>query len=252
LEFNIYGSVEVIVMTKYGIPVWKMCAEVAKELPEIFTPIDVIRKVREKRPEVKENTIRAHVIALTPNHPSCKHYGMRHKLFYYLGNGRYRLLKSQEEASQPLQVEGAIEEEEEETTGFSFEFEADLEGHLANNLSNIEEGLTLYVSPDGVRGRQFPTDVGRIDLLAIDKDGNFVVIELKVGQAMDKACSQLLRYMGWVKRRMAANRKVRGIIVCRNATDGLKYATSTLENVSIKEYEVHFSFHDADLEVGES
>ena len=239
-------------MTKYDIPVWKMCKEAAKELPEIFTPIDVIRRIREKRPKVKENTIRAHVIALAPNHPSCKHYSMKHKLFYYLGNGRYRLLKTKEKTLLPLKAEGLAEEEEEGPPSFSFEFEADLEGHLANNLSEIEEGLTLYVSPDGVMGRQFPTDVGRIDILALDKDNNFVIIELKVGQATDKACSQLLRYMGWVKRHIAANRKVRGIIVCRNATDGLKYATSTSEKVSIKEYEVHFSFHDADLEVGES
>jgi hypothetical protein len=235
-------------MTKYDIPVWKMCKEAARDLPETFTPIDVIRKVKEKRPEVKESTIRAHVIALTPNHPSSKHYSMRHKLFYYLGDGRYRLLKSKEEISVPLQVE-EVAEEEEDATGFSFEFEADLEGHLANNLGNIEEGLKLYFSSDGVKGRQFSTEVGRIDLLALDKDGHFVVIELKVGQATDRVSSQLLRYMGWVKRHVAGNRKVRGIIVCRNATDGLKYATSTLENVSIKEYEVHFSFHDADLEI---
>jgi len=225
-----------------------MCEEAAKDLPEIFAPIDVIKKVKGKRPKVKESTIRAHVIALAPNHPSSKHYGIRHKLFYYLGNGRFRLLKSKEEISLPSQAE-EIAEEEEDAAGFSFEFEADLEGHLANNLVDIEEGLKLYVSPDGVSGRQFPTDVGRIDLLSLDKDGNFVVIELKVGQAMDKACSQVLRYMGWVKRHIAGNRKVRGIIVCMNATDGLKYAASTLENVSIKEYEVHFSLHDADLEI---
>jgi hypothetical protein len=28
-------------MTKYDIAVWKMCYEAAKELPEIFRPIDV-------------------------------------------------------------------------------------------------------------------------------------------------------------------------------------------------------------------
>lgn len=238
-------------MTKYDIPVWKMCEEAARALPEIFSPIDVIRKVKEKRPEVKESTIRAHVIALAPNHPSSKHYSMRHKLFYYLGNGRFRLLRSKERISPPSQAEEVVEEEE-EAAGFSFEFEADLEGHLANNLGDIEEGLKLYVSPDGVSGRQFSTEVGRIDLLALDKDGNFVVIELKVGQATDRVSSQLLRYMGWVKRHIAGNRKVRGIIVCMNATDGLKYATSTLENVTIKEYEVHFSFHDADLEIEEN
>ena len=37
---------------KYDVPVWKMCEEVTKELPEIFTPIDVIKKVEEKWPEV--------------------------------------------------------------------------------------------------------------------------------------------------------------------------------------------------------
>jgi len=236
-------------MTKYDLPVWKMCKEIAKDLPNIFTPVDVIKKVKEKWPEVKENTIRAHVIALTPNHPSYRHYGGRHKLFYYLGNGRYCLLKRKEESLLPTEVQESIEQEE--TTGFSFEFEADLEGHIANNLGDIEEGLTIYVSSDGVKGRQFQTDVGRIDILAIDREGNFVVIELKVGQATDKACSQLLKYMGWVKKHLAKDRKVRGIIVCRNATDELKYAASTLENVSIKEYEVHFSFHDADLEIEE-
>jgi len=237
-------------MTKYDIPVWKMCEEAAKDLPEIFSPIDVIRKIKEKRPEVKESTIRAHVIALAPNHPSSKHYSMRHKLFYYLGNGRYRLLRSKEEISLPSHAKEVVEEEK-EAAGFSFEFEADLEGHLANNLGDIEEGLKLYVSPNGVSGRQFSTDVGRIDLLTLDKNGDFVVIELKVGQAIDRASAQLLRYMGWVKRHLAGKRKVRGIIVCMNATDGLKYATLTLENVNIKEYEVHFSFNDADLEIEE-
>ena len=88
-------------MTRYDIPVWKMCYEAAKEMPEVFTPIDVIRKVREKRPQVKENTIRAHVIGLAPNHPSYKHYGMRHRLFYYLGNGKYRLLSERDRTPVP-------------------------------------------------------------------------------------------------------------------------------------------------------
>lgn len=83
-------------MTKYDIPVWKMCYEAAKELPKTFRPVDIVRKIRERRPEVKENTIRAHVIALAPNHPSYKHYGMRHKLFYYLGNGNFRLLSEKD------------------------------------------------------------------------------------------------------------------------------------------------------------
>ena len=83
-------------MSRYEKPVWRMIYKVIDELPEVFTPVDVVRRVKEKYPEVKENTVRAHVIALTLNHPSSKHYRQRHKFFYYLGNGRYRLLKPEE------------------------------------------------------------------------------------------------------------------------------------------------------------
>jgi len=242
-------------MPKYDIPVWKMCEEASRELPETFTPIEVIRKIQEKRPNVKPNTIRCHVIGLSPNHPSSKHYTMGRELFYYLGNGRYRRLYKTGEKPIPSRDETILETKhfnedmEYKEDEFSFEFEADLEGHLVNKLSDIEDGLALYVTPDGIKGCQFTIGVGRIDLLAIDRNNDFVVIELKVGQATDKACSQVLRYMGWVKKHMAGDRNVRGIIICKTATDRLKYATSLLDNVCIKEYEVTFSFNDTDLEI---
>ena len=271
-------------MPKYRIPVWKMCREVAGELPAIFAPTDVVRKIHEKYPQVKESTIRAHVIALSPNHPSYKHYGGRHQVFYYLGNGRYRSLRPEEggeligkrlpsknieaileewkkqdpylldvegferfldEQLEPERILGA-EEVEEEALRFSFEFEADLEHHLVNNLEDIEGGLKLYVEGEKT-GEQYVTDVGRIDILAVDKNGDFVVIELKGGQANDKSFAQLSRYMGWVQKHLAKGRRVRGIIIARKVTDELKYAASISESVKVKEYDVHFSFHDIDL-----
>ncbi len=81
-------------MYQYNITVWRMCEEAAKSLTEIFTPIDVIREVQKKYPDVKNSTIRCQVIASSPNHPSSKHYTTTHRAFYYLGNGRYRFLKS--------------------------------------------------------------------------------------------------------------------------------------------------------------
>jgi len=89
-------------MSRYEKPVWMMIYEVIDGLPEVFTPVDVIRRVKEKYPEVKESTLRAHVIALTLNHPSSKHYSLKHRFFYYLGNGRYRLLKPEERTLPPL------------------------------------------------------------------------------------------------------------------------------------------------------
>jgi hypothetical protein len=227
-----------------------MIEEAAKELPEGFTAADIVRKVREKYPDVPTTSIRAHVIAMAVNHPSSHHYSLRHKLFWYLGTGRYRLLKADEATSVVEPVEPEAEPEEEvEAEAFSYEFESTLESHLGKSLNTLEEGLQLYKSPDGQLGQQFTTEVGRIDLLAKDKQDNFVVIEIKVGQAGDKTLGQLLRYVGWVKRHLSPNRPVRGIIVSRDVTDALKYAASTLDTVALKEYEVRFTFSDADLEV---
>lgn len=80
-------------MPRYDIPVWRMCEEAAKLLPETFAPVDIIRKVHEKHPHVNSTTIRCQVIGSSPNHPSSKHYPTSHRLFYYLGSGRFRLLK---------------------------------------------------------------------------------------------------------------------------------------------------------------
>ena len=47
------------------------------------------------------NSIRTYVIAMAPNHPSSHHYPSTHKkhrYFYYLGNGRFRLLKEKEKS----------------------------------------------------------------------------------------------------------------------------------------------------------
>lgn len=44
---------------------------------------------------------------------------------------------------------------------------------------------------------------GFIDMLALDGEGRFVVIELKVGRGRNKTVGQLLYYMGWVVKNLA-------------------------------------------------
>src|SRR3990172_3550345 len=65
---------------------------------------------------------------------------------------------------------------------FALSLERDLEDYLEGNLHVIESGLKLYTEGT-LKGRQFGTDVSRIDLLAQDAAGNLVVIELKAGEA---------------------------------------------------------------------
>lgn len=245
-------------LSRYAKPVWKMVLEAAKELPQPFAPSDVVRKIHQVHPEVKASTIRAHCIALSPDHPSYKHMSMKYRYLDYLGNGRYRLKKQlvdnldappperAELGDEDLVLDSDDEEVAEEALEFSFSFEADLQDHLARHLGDLEEGLILY-DEGGVVGREYSTEVGRIDLLAVDSNGDLVVIELK-RKGSDRSTRQLLRYMGWVKHNLAKGRGVRGFIVTREADQRLRYAASVLPSVKIKEYEVSFRFKDAEIE----
>jgi len=83
-----------------------------------------------------------------------------------------------------------------------------LEEALEKNPSALEKGLRLIKN-----GRQFPTDVSNIDLLMLDKDGKYIVVELKKGKTEDDVVGQTLRYMGWVREHISNTKLVRGIIV---------------------------------------
>jgi RecB family endonuclease NucS len=119
-----------------------------------------------------------------------------------------------------------------------FLLEKDLQRYLAENLDTVEQGLRLY-EEDGIKGIEFEAGGGRrIDILAVDKMGALVVLELKVSKGYDRVVGQLLRYMTWVRYNVAEGQPVRGIIVCRNMTDDLKLACTDLSNVDLFEYQL--------------
>jgi hypothetical protein len=89
-------------------------------------------------------------------------------------------------------VEADVEEE-----GQYFAAEADLRDFLAKNMHVVESGLQLFLQ-NGVRGVEYSVENGRIDILGVDRQGTFVVIELKLSRARSRALGQLLYYMGWV------------------------------------------------------
>ncbi len=139
---------------------------------------------------------------------------------------------------------GAEEDITEDAIDTSLSLEADLERIIASDLSQLEQGLELF-KDQGFAGRQVDTEaVGRIDLLALDRKGSLVVIELKAGEAGDRVCGQILRYMGWAKEAIARGRRVRGIIVASSFTDQLRYAVKATPDIQLKKYEVSFSFSD--------
>ncbi len=116
-----------------------------------------------------------------------------------------------------------LDEREQETIKAILE-EKYIEDLYVKHLDIIEDGLKLFFDRKNDKdGRQYSTDIGRIDLLCI-KGEEFVVIEIKAGEADDKALGQLLRYMGWVYQNIEACDLVRGIILAESFSDRVIYA----------------------------
>lgn len=241
------------------------CKDVVKEavakLGRVVSTGQVIDYVYSKYPNKpwKESSIRCHLIGLSVNHPSSRHYPTLHRqaCLFWLGKGRYRLYDPKrdgtsvvEDRQASLFGEKGLEDMESEqiSSEAMISFERNLEEYILRNLNQIEDGLRLY-SEKGIRGRQLNTDVGRIDILAMDENDNLVVIELKAGTANYPVVGQILGYISWVRQNIAKDRKVRGIIIADDFDKKLKYASSETANVSLKTYEVNFTFKNVQNDI---
>jgi hypothetical protein len=119
--------------------------------------------------------------------------------------------------------------------------ERDLQKLLARNLNLVEPGLGP--SPE-YQLEEFITDVGRLDLFCVDRDGTFVVVELKAGLAGADAIGQISGYMSWVRENLSGGESVRGILVCGDATARVRAAAKMIATLKIKRYRMSFDFED--------
>lgn len=143
------------------------------------------------------------------------------------------------EVDDAIAAPGAAIEDALDTT---LHLESDLEGFLVADLEKLEIGLRLY-DANGSRGQQFDAGAaGRIDILATDAHGNFVVIELKAGEADRQVCGQIQAYMGWVMDNLSAGRQVRGILVASGFTERAKLASRVVPGLALRAYSVVFKF----------
>lgn len=126
----------------------------------------------------------------------------------------------------------------------TFALEKHLEDFLVQNWKQTELGkqYDIYTNEDGEEvGRQFPSDTGPIDVLAISKDRKeWLVVELKKGRASDNVVGQILRHMGYVQELAESGQKVKGVIIALEDDNRIRRALSMTPNIEFYRYQVTF------------
>ena len=201
---------------------------------------------KEKYPKIKDGTISAHLLKMSINAPSRIHYNVHSNgeddLLFQIDSQKFRLFDPPSDPEPIYKKQDAIIEPDDEPLEVSeFAYEKDLQNFLSKNLYQIEPGLKLYEEED-ITGIEFPVGNRYIDILALDNDNNYVVVELKVSRGYDRVVGQLLRYMAWIRKNQAdKGQVVRGIIIAREISEDLLLACSEIPNIDLYEYQLSVS-----------
>lgn len=231
---------------------------------QVFTATKAVEWFHEHYPKLSSVGIRADLAKASTNDKSRLHYGNlkpEDDLLFKVDSGQFRLYEPDRDPT-PIRslVPGDVEREQEHqaeaqaeeaetsadaaTVAGATEFllEKDLQNFLARHLERIEPGLRLFEDADGGRGVEYDAGGRRIDILAVDRNNAFVVLELKVSKGYDRVVGQLLRYVNWVRQNLAEpDQRVRGMIVCRSMSDDLKLACSSIPDIELFEYQLSVS-----------
>lgn len=252
--------------------IWEMVKEAVNSLNGKASYSEIRDYIKNHYEDVNENTITAQTIVCTVNHNSRVHYpeNTKHRIadakydfLYTTGRGQVELYDpekhgiweiSEDDYGKLIVREQLKESTEEETSGeendFSFPIESQLRDFIAQNIESIKingKKIMLYVDELGRDGVEYQTDVGYIDILAVDEEDNFIIFELKRARAPDSAVGQILRYMGWIKNNMAEGKKVSGVIVSKKSDDRIKYAVAMVPEINLFEYELSFKINEVSL-----
>ncbi|MFC2166955.1 endonuclease NucS domain-containing protein [Acidobacteriota bacterium] len=256
--------------------VWQMVKEAVEKLGGKTNYSEIRKYILDTYGDVNENTITCQIIVCTVNHTSRIHYpenkkprmtNTQYDFLFTTGRGQVEFYDPDEhgiweirknEYGKLIVAQSGIEdihesddESCEDESEMLFPVESHLRDFIAQNIETIQingKSLKLFLDEYNRDGIEYPTEVGPIDILAVDENGTFIVFELKLSRGMDRALGQILRYMGWIKANLAQGKSVKGVIVAKAIDQKLKYATSITPNISLFEYVLDFKIQQVSLD----
>lgn len=119
-----------------------------------------------------------------------------------------------------------------------FSVEREMQVAVRKQLGRLESGL---VEADGGIERQVVT--GRIDILARDAEGKYVVVELKAGKCPSGAIEQVLGYAQALEDETGEH--ARAILVASEFSDRMMSAAKRVRDLKLVEYQYALSFSEA-------
>lgn len=229
------------------------------------TNVEVRDWVLSKYPGTNPNSVSGEIISRTVNHPSRVHFPTNqrprianHERLDFLyrpergrlelydpgRHGQYQITEG-EDGSFSVGLAEEPGEDGKPPDPETFALESHLRDFLARRLHVLEDGLELFVDDGGRTGVEYTTPVGRIDILAKDRDERFVVIELKVRESPDKAAGQLMRYRNWVALHLDERQAgVRSCLVAARISIELMYALAHVPDLMLREYALEIRLRD--------
>ncbi|KMQ50934.1 RecB family-like nuclease [Chitinispirillum alkaliphilum] len=245
--------------------VWQMIREAVEAHGNKLSNVEVKDWILKHYPNTNVNTILNQIIICTVNHESRIHYkeNQRPRRCQETIDFLYRPAAGKLELYDPrihgiweiFQDEHGIlsvkevkehckETKKQDVVSSSYIDKEHLRLYLAKNLDLVEEGLELYVDLFGNDGVQYNTEFGPIDLLAVDKSGAFVIIEIKHDAYPDASSGQILKFKNWVKRHLAMGKPVRSYLIGPQIPENVRYSLADCQDVFLKEYELSIKLKD--------
>ena len=146
---------------------------------------------------------------------------------------RFRLNKDEEETATAETTDELIADDVTQT----FALERDMQAALRTNIKQLGDGLVIVDN-----GSETQVEAGYIDILAKDKSGQHVVIELKAGMCRSPAVAQILGYMDCIREKYGAD--VKGILVAADFEKRVQLASKAVPGLALKRYSFRFDFSD--------
>jgi hypothetical protein len=126
---------------------------------------------------------------------------------------------------------------------------AELRTLLIDQPELLEPGLCLLSDSGQSVGARYATDVGEIDLLAVDERGDYVVVMVAERDPGTELIGDLLQRVGWVRKHLIKDGgEVRAIVLTEPLSDEVRYSAAAVAGtVDFKTYRVALTFDDLEI-----